>query len=162
MAKFEIDTDSGTIKKLEDNSGCGAILIVIVIIALFSGDGSKSTSSVEYWKGDPNCPIFVARDDGSLVAFKKNSAREVDEKFPNGNKVFIFTGCEVNWDDTFQEYGWYILIYNEKSDYYEVVYPNTPNFPDGYRIQIDNDYQRKVCNVMIKAAANHEKFIPKR
>ena len=72
MARFEIDTDSGTIKKIEDNSGCGAILIIVVIIALLGGgDGSKSTSSVEYWKGDPNCPIFVARDDGSLVAFKK-------------------------------------------------------------------------------------------
>lgn len=163
MARFEIDTDAGTMKRLDDNSGCGVIFIILLVLYFIGSGGSSggNTSGVEYWKGDKNCPIFVERDDGSMVVFKKSSAREVDKTYSNGDKVFIFTGYEVSYDGYFQEYGWYGVIYNDKQNYYEVFYPQTPTFPDGQRVNINNDYQRKVCNAMMKAAADHEKYKPR-
>lgn len=154
MAKWEIDTDSGTMKKLEDNSGCGTIFIILVIISFFmGGDDSKKSEniSVEYWKGDLNSPIFTSRDDGSMVTFKINTARMTDSVASNGNKLVVFRGCEVYPDWSFREYGYYGIFFDESKNSYYVVYPKTANFPNGEQIEVKNKYQQKVCKIMIKA-----------
>ena len=155
MARYEIDTEKGTVKEIEEGSALGGLIILGIIIAILGGDGS---SGVDYWKGDKNCPIFVERDDGSLVAFKKSTARQVDGNFPNGDEVFVCTGYEVTYDDFFQEYDGYIVIHNDKNDYYGVIYPKTANFPDGYQIDIENDYQRKVLKAIMKASSDNPKL----
>ena len=161
MAKFEIDTDSGTMRKIEDNSGCGTIFVFLLIIAaLFGGDDDKSDKNssssnkniaVEYWKGDLNSPIFISRDDGSMVTFKKNSARMTDKKTENGNKLVIFRGCEVNPNGSFKEYGYYGIFFDESKNYYYVVYPQTATFPNGKQIDVKNKYQQQVCKDMVTA-----------
>ena len=157
MPRFEIDTDSGTVKKIEeDSSGCLTIFIILLIIGYLFGDGAED--KIDYWKGDKNCPIFVQRDDGSMVVFKKDSAREVDRYYSNGDKLIVFQGYEVEPDGYFRMYGYYGVFYNKSDKFYEVIYPQTMNFPGGQRFTIKNDYQINVCKVMIDAAAKYDKL----
>lgn len=153
MAKYKV-----TIEELpDDNEGCAAVVVIIILVALyFLGD--SVSDSVDYWKGDKNCPIFKKRSDGSMVVFKKDSAREVDRYYSNGDKLIVFQGYEVEPDGYFKMYGYYGFFYNKSDKYYEVFYPETWNFPNGQKFSIKNEYQIKVCNVMIKAASNYDKL----
>ena len=157
MPRFEIDTDNGTVKKIEeDGGGCLTILVVLLVIGCLVGDGAED--EVEYWKGDKNCPIFTKRDDGSMVVFKKDSAREVDKYYSNGDKLIVFQGYEVEPDGYFTMYGYYGFFYNKSDKFYEVIYPSTANFPNGQKFTIKNDYQINVCKVMIDSASGYNKL----
>ena len=157
MAKYEIDTDKGTVKEIDNN---GWIFLVLFAIFAFAGAVRESDpkKEIDYWKGDINCPIFTERDDGSMVVFKKDSVRELVPDYSSSNKVILFTGYEVDIEGNFTEYGYYGVFYKDSGDYYEVIYPNTAKFPEGHRFTISNEYQINVCKVMIKAATEHEKL----
>ena len=153
MAKYKV-----TIEEIpDDNEGCAVLFVIIVLAALyFLGD--SVSDNVDYWKGDKNCPIFTKRDDGSMVVFKKDSAREVDRYYSNGDKLIVFQGYEVEPDGYFRIYGYYGFFYNKSDKYYKVFYPETLNFPNGQKFTIKNDYQINVCKVMIKSASNYDKL----
>lgn len=110
---------------------------------------------LDYWKGDLNSPIFIKRKDGSMVTFKKDSARISDKTYENGNELVVFRGCEVNPDGTFVEYGYYGIFFDEDKNYYYACYPKTKNFPEGKQIDIKNQRQQNVCKFMIKAGRDN-------
>ncbi len=66
------------------------MFIIIVLAALCFLAIVSAADKVDYWKGDKNCPIFTKRDEGSMVVFKKYSAREVDKYYSNGDKLIVF------------------------------------------------------------------------
>lgn len=152
MPRYEV-----TIRELpDDNEGCAVFLIIIVIVGLcFFGDSAED--KVDYWNGDKNCPIFIKRDDGSMVVFRKDSAQEVDKSYPNDDKLIIFQGYEIDAGGSYRAYG-YGFLYNETDKFYEMFYPQTLNFPNGERFTIKNDYQINVCKVMIRAASKNDKY----
>jgi len=92
-------------------SGGDEFIVILRIIALFDNDkpdtANKTNKAVriEYWNGDLNSPIFRRRNDGSMVTFKKDSARIIDKTY--GNELVVFRGCEVEPNGTFVEYGYY-------------------------------------------------------
>ena len=156
MAKCEVDTDSGTVKKIEeDGGGCLTVFIILLIIGALAGDGSED--KINYWNGDKNCLIFTERNDGSMVVFKKGTAREVDKWYSNGDKLIVCKGYEVDSYGSYREYG-YGFFYNKSDKFYEVIYPQTLQFPYGERFTIKNDYQINVLKVMINAASKYDKL----
>lgn len=156
MAKYEIDTDKGTVKKINNNEG---FLFLIVLFAIFAFvGGNQPEKEIDYWNGDINCPIFTERADGSMVVFKRDSVKELVPDYSSSNKVILFTGYEIDPSGNFTEYGYYGVFYKDSGDYYEVIYPKTAKFPEGERFTISNEYQINVCKVLIKAAAEHEKL----
>ena len=154
IAKYEIDTDKGTVKEISNN-GWLIFIILICILAFLSENNSEE--KIDYWKGDENCPIFTERDDGSMVVFKKDSVKELVAEYSSSNKVILFTGYEIDTEGNFTEYEYYRVFYKDNGDYYEVVYPKTAKFPEGQRFTISNEYQINVCKVMIKESAKHDK-----
>ncbi len=114
-------------------------------------DGIK----IEYWNGDLNCPIFTARDDGSMLAVNLNSARQTEDKFSNGNALIVFDGYEVAYDGSYNLYGEYALLYNEKNNFYYVYYPRSWRFPEGAQFAVENPYQQKICKRIIKSSRKH-------
>ena len=116
---------------------------------------TETAYGFEYWNGDLNSPIFIKRQDGSMVTFKKDSARISDRTYENGNELVVFRGCEVNPNGTFTEYGYYGIFFDEGKNYYYVCYPKTKNFPDGKQIDVKNQRQQDVCKFMIKAGRNN-------
>ncbi len=113
---------------------------------------------LEYWNGDLNCPIFTARDDGSMLAFSLKSARKSEQKLQYGNAAIIFDGYEVEYDGNYNIYGEYALLYNEEDKFYYVYYPRSWRFPNGAQFQVENLYQINVCKKLIQAV-NKFKFI---
>ena len=156
MAKYEIDTDKGTVKEINSNEGC-LFLIVLFVIFAFVGE-NQSEKEIDYWNGDINCPIFTERDDGSMVVFRKDTVQELVGESPSTNKVILFRGYEVDSEGNFIEYGYYGVFYKDSGDYYEILYPKTAKFPEGQRFTISNEYQINVCKVMIKEATKHDKL----
>ncbi len=116
-------------------------------------DGIK----IEYWNGDLNCPIFTARDDGSMLAINLNSARKTEDKFQNGNTLIIFSGYEIEYNGVYERYDNYALLYNEKNNYYHVYYPSSWRFPNETQFTVENPYQRKICRKIIRSSG---KFAP--
>ena len=92
-----------------------------------------------------------------MVVFKKNTAREVDNWYPNGDKLIVCMGYEIDSYGSYREYS-YGFFYNKSDKFYEVIYPQTLQFPNGQRFTVKNDYQINVLKVMINAASKYDKL----
>ena len=143
-------------------NGKDLVMLTIIFVVVSYGyknfdaplnlDFSKSDDiKIEYWNGDLNCPIFTARDDGSMVAFNLKSARKSEQKLQYGNALIIFDGYEVEYDGNYNMYGEYALLYNEKNNFYYVYYPSSWRFPNGAQFKVENPYQISVCKKLIQA-----------
>ena len=134
---------------------------------LLNENVSKAGSAevkIEYWKGDTDCPIWVARDDGSMVVFKLSSARELDANFKENKKLVLFDVCDIESNSKITEHpigpnGGYGLFYNQYE--YLVFYPESERFPNGQHIKVENPYQTKICNMLIHESRQHDKeYLP--
>ena len=141
----------------------GGLIFLILIVAVAFSDYKPNTANkttetdyvVDYWNGDLNSPIFIKRNDDSMVTFKKDSARISDKTYENGNELVVFRGCEVEANGTFVEYGYYGIFFDEGKNYYYVCYPKTKHFPEGKQIDIKNQSQQSVCKFMVKAGRDN-------
>lgn len=109
---------------------------------------------IQYFENNENLPIFVERNDGSMVVFKLNSAH-LSKKFQpqSGGSVIAVTGFEIepSMEYTTHEYS----IWCDRGEY-TVFYPKTPRFPNGENFYVENPYQIKVCRIVeISAKLNH-------
>lgn len=71
--------------------------------------------------------------------------------------MIVCRGYEVEPDGSYREYS-YGFFYNKSEKFYEIIYPETMNFPSGQRFTISNDYQINVCKVMIESASDYDKL----
>jgi len=92
-----------------------------------------------------------------MVAFKKDSAREIDKSCPNGCKMIFFKVMKLHLTDRTHTYR---LFYKKPDKFYEMIYPQTLSFPNGEKFVVSKDYQVNVCKTMINAASKNEKFTP--
>lgn len=107
------------------------------------------------------CPIWVARDDGSMVVFKISSARELDANFKENKKLVLFDVYDIESNGKITEHpigpnGGYGLFYNQYE--YLVFYPESERFPNGQHIKIENSYQTKICNMLIHESRQNDKI----
>ena len=130
------------------------MIFIIVGTALIVqvADTSRAEANVEiaYWKGDRNCPIFVERNDGSMIAFKENTAKISNFKPSDPNDVVIeFVGYDIDKYGNFKEYTFSIWFGTRKKEY-TVFYPDAlvKKLQKGAAIYIENPYQLKVCNMI--------------
>lgn len=115
---------------------------------------------IEYWKGDTDCPIWVLRDDNSMLVFRISSARELDAAFTKNRKLLLFDVYEIESNGSIKEsqagHNGYGLLYN--ADTYVVLYPESRRFPSGQELKIENQYQLKICNMLIRESRLHDKY----
>lgn len=141
------------------------------ITAYFKDDQSASNKNfsansevkIEYWNGDEDFPIWVLRDDKSMIAIRLSTARILDADFTEGRKLILFDAYDIETDGKITEHligpkGGYGLWYNQNTNYYMVFYPESRRFPEGKQIMIENPYQTKICKKLIQSAAKNPVF----
>ena len=136
---------------------------LLALFIVLTSSASATSSDTVYWHSDGDLPVWVQRNDGSMLVFRISSARLLDITFKSSapfDEFIVFDVYEIESDGSVSEHpigsnGGYGMFYNSSRKTYSVVYRESRRFPDGQQIDIENPYQRKICAMLVRESHQH-------